>query len=88
MTGDEYREFLTFLFEHYVRPRLSHVRRRFHPNMSRLAWSYHLDLIVSVKSCEVSHGNPLCASRLRRSRSSSSAASRARATGVQVSQFD
>jgi hypothetical protein len=42
MTDDEYREFLTFLFEHYVRPRLGRVRRRFHHHMME-EWVYHLD---------------------------------------------
>jgi len=42
MTDDEYREFLTFLFERYVRHRLPRVRRRFHHHMME-EWSYHLD---------------------------------------------
>jgi hypothetical protein len=42
MTDDEYREFLTFLFERYVRPRIGRVRRRFHHHMME-EWVYHLD---------------------------------------------
>lgn len=42
MNDDEYREFLTFLFERYVRPRISRVRRRFHLRMME-EWVYHLD---------------------------------------------
>lgn len=42
MTDDEYREFLTFLFERYVRPRLGRVRRRFHHHMME-EWVYHID---------------------------------------------
>jgi hypothetical protein len=42
MTDDEYREFLTFLFERYVRHRLPRVRRRFHHHMME-EWYYHLD---------------------------------------------
>lgn len=42
MTDDEYREFLAFLFEHHVRPRLPRVRRRFHRHMME-EWQYHLD---------------------------------------------
>jgi hypothetical protein len=42
MTDDEYREFLTFLFEHYVRPRITRVRRHFNHHMMD-EWQYHLD---------------------------------------------
>jgi hypothetical protein len=42
MTDNEYREFLTFLFERYVRPRLSHVRQRFHHHMME-EWDYQMD---------------------------------------------
>lgn len=42
MTDDEYREFLTFLFERYVRPRLGRVWRRFHHHMME-EWVYHID---------------------------------------------
>lgn len=42
MTDDEYREFLAFLFEHYVRPRLPRVQRRFHHHMME-EWYYYLD---------------------------------------------
>jgi hypothetical protein len=42
MTDDEYREFLTFLFERYVRPRIPRVRRRFHHHMGD-EWGYHVD---------------------------------------------
>jgi hypothetical protein len=42
MTDDEYREFLSFLFERYVRQRLPRIRRRFHHHMME-EWSYHLD---------------------------------------------
>jgi sulfatase maturation enzyme AslB (radical SAM superfamily) len=44
MTDEEYREFLTFLFERYVRPRLPRVRRRFHHHMME-EWCYHLDQV-------------------------------------------
>ncbi|HEV8523564.1 MAG TPA: hypothetical protein VGQ71_03605, partial [Terriglobales bacterium] len=47
MTDDEYREFLAFLFERYVRPRIPHLRRRFHHHMMD-EWSYHLDQAVSA----------------------------------------
>jgi hypothetical protein len=42
MTDDEYREFLTFLFERYVRPRIPRIRRRFHHHMME-EWYYHID---------------------------------------------
>jgi hypothetical protein len=42
VTDDEYREFLTFLLERYVRPRLARVRRRFHHHMME-EWDYHLN---------------------------------------------
>lgn len=42
MTDDEYREFLSFLFERYVRPRIPHVRHRFHHHMME-EWYYHID---------------------------------------------
>lgn len=42
MTDEEYREFLTFLFEHYVRPQLPRVRRRFPRDMMKEEWYYHL----------------------------------------------
>ncbi|HEY6253158.1 MAG TPA: hypothetical protein VI685_24640 [Candidatus Angelobacter sp.] len=42
MTDQEYREFLAFVFERYVRPRLSHVRRRFHHHMME-EWDYQMD---------------------------------------------
>jgi hypothetical protein len=42
MTDQEYREFLAFLFERYVRPRLSHVRHRFHHHMME-EWDYQMD---------------------------------------------
>jgi len=47
MTDDEYREFLAFLFEHYVRQRLPRVRRRFHHHMME-EWHYHLDQAVQA----------------------------------------
>jgi len=42
MTDQEYREFLEFLFERYVRPRLPHVRQRFHHHMME-EWDYQMD---------------------------------------------
>ncbi len=42
VTDDEYREFLTSLFERYVRPRLPRLRRRISHHMGE-EWSYHLD---------------------------------------------
>jgi hypothetical protein len=42
MTDLEYREFLTFLFERYVRPRIPRIRHRFHHHMME-EWYYHLD---------------------------------------------
>jgi hypothetical protein len=42
MTDIEYREFLTFLFERYVRPRIPRVRRHFHHHMGD-EWGYHVD---------------------------------------------
>lgn len=42
MTDDEYKEFLTFLFERYVRPRIPRIRHRFHHHMME-EWYYHLD---------------------------------------------
>lgn len=42
MTDQEYREFLAFVFQRYVRPRLSHVRRRFHKDMME-EWDYQMD---------------------------------------------
>lgn len=42
MTDQEYREFLAFLFERHVRPRLTHVRRRFHHHMME-EWDYQMD---------------------------------------------
>lgn len=42
MTDDEYRAFLGYLFERYIRPRLGRVRRRFHHHMMD-EWDYHLD---------------------------------------------
>lgn len=41
MTDDEYRRFLSFLFERYVRPRLPRVRRR-HSHHMEDEWHYHL----------------------------------------------
>jgi len=41
MTDDEYRKFLSFLFERYVRPRVPRVRRRFRHHMED-EWDYHL----------------------------------------------
>lgn len=45
MTDEEYRAFLTALFEHYVRPRLPRARRRHHHHMME-EWGYHLDKAV------------------------------------------
>lgn len=42
MTDQEYREFLEFLFERYARPRLPHVRQRFHHHMME-EWDYQMD---------------------------------------------
>src|ERR1700691_1851753 len=42
MTDDEYREFLTFLFERYVRPRIPRIRSSFHHHMGD-EWGYHVD---------------------------------------------
>jgi hypothetical protein len=41
MTDDEYRQFLSFLFERYVRPRIPRLRREFHHHMMD-EWNYHL----------------------------------------------
>lgn len=42
VTEAEYREFLTYLFERYVRPRSPRLRRRFHHHMED-EWNYHID---------------------------------------------
>jgi len=44
MTNDEYLEFLDFLFTKYVRPRIPHVRHRFHHHLED-EWNYHLDQV-------------------------------------------
>jgi hypothetical protein len=51
LTDDEYRAFLTTLFEHYVRPRLPRARRRQHHHMMGEEWAYHLD--QAVKSARI-----------------------------------
>lgn len=45
MTENEYREFLTFLFERYVRPRIARVRRRYRHHFED-ELSHNLDLAV------------------------------------------
>jgi hypothetical protein len=45
MTEAEYREFLSFLFERYVRPRLGQLRRR-HRHHFEDEFAYHLDEAV------------------------------------------
>ncbi len=47
MNDEEYREFLTSLFERYIRPRISRVRRRFDHHMEN-QWSYHVDQAASA----------------------------------------
>ncbi len=42
MTDDEYKQFLTFLFDRYVRPRMPYIRRRFDHHMTD-EWYYHID---------------------------------------------
>lgn len=42
MTEPEYREFLSFLFERYVRPRIARVRHRYRHHFED-AFAYHLD---------------------------------------------
>jgi hypothetical protein len=42
VTEAEYREFLTYLFERHVRPRIPRLRRRFHHHMED-EWGYHID---------------------------------------------
>lgn len=41
MTDDEYRKFLSFLFERYMRPHIPRVRSRYRHHMED-EWSYHL----------------------------------------------
>ena len=50
MTEAEYREFLSFLFERYVRPRIARVRHRYTRHMED-EFSYHLDR--AVRSAQV-----------------------------------
>lgn len=50
MTEAEYREFLGFLFERYVRPRITRVRRRHHHHFED-EFSYHRD--QAVRSAQV-----------------------------------
>ncbi|HYV07306.1 MAG TPA: hypothetical protein VFB82_22110 [Blastocatellia bacterium] len=50
MTEAEYREFLSFLFERYVRPRLARVRDR-HRHHFEDDFSYHLD--QAVRSAQI-----------------------------------
>jgi hypothetical protein len=45
MTENEYREFLTFLFERYIRPRIARVRHRYARHFED-EMSYHLDQAV------------------------------------------
>jgi hypothetical protein len=45
MTDAEYREFLTYLFERYIRPRLAWVRRHYAHHMED-EFSYHFDRAV------------------------------------------
>lgn len=45
MTEDEYREFLGFLFERYIRPRMARVRNRYRHHFED-ELSYHLDQAV------------------------------------------
>jgi len=42
MSNEEYQEFLAFIFERYVRPRIPRVRRRFFHHMME-EWYYHLE---------------------------------------------
>lgn len=46
MTDDEYRQFLGFLFDRYVRPRLPRLRGEFHHAMQE--WNYHLSRAQSA----------------------------------------
>jgi hypothetical protein len=50
MTDAEYREFLSFLFERYVRPRIARVRHRYRHHFED-ELSYHLD--QAVRSAQV-----------------------------------
>ena len=50
MTEAEYREFLSFLFERYVRPRLGRLRRH-HVHHFEHEFAYHLD--EAVRSAQV-----------------------------------
>jgi len=50
MTEAEYREFLSFLFEHYIRPRIAQVRYRYRHHFED-ELSYHLD--QAVRSAQV-----------------------------------
>jgi hypothetical protein len=50
MTEAEYREFLSFLFERYVRPRMARVRHRYRHHMED-EFSYHFD--QAVRSAQV-----------------------------------
>jgi hypothetical protein len=45
MTEAEYREFLSFLFERYVRPRITRVRHRYRHHFED-EFAYHLDHAV------------------------------------------
>lgn len=45
MSEAEYHEFLNFLFERYIRPRIAGVRHRYHHHFEN-EFSYHLDLAI------------------------------------------